>query len=777
MAAWQIELLLFRYNAEIGSCNDIRHSTRVICFHRPAAMPRFAAVTFALTGLAAAAGPLLIHLAHQRRVRVVAWAAMDLLSEALARQRGRLRWRDRTLLVLRTAAIALFGFGMARPYWPSAAQPAAPGEAVHSIVIVDNSLSMGRQEAEGTLFNLARLRAAEFIRGLPAGSQISMLAWCGPVDEADASPRDVPDAEWLLVGMRVVDRAARLADAVDFAKRAARLAPRLKAKRVVLFTDQQASNWAGAEHLATAELPEFEVVRITPRHTDNAWVAQLSLPDGVAGADSECLLTASVRYEGGRPRPGVLATWSIDDRAVACQRLDLAPGDRKRLTLLHRFAGPAVVSLALSPDLLPADDRRYLSVPFAEGAPLLVVEDGPQAAAVEDDESESRPLLDLLGANERDWAMVRGGAHRPLVAVERTTVDALTADLLLGKRLVVMAGVRSPGNCVALLRQYVADGGQLLLAAGGDFDPAAWQQAAWLEGEGILPLPLSPRLIGSDPLDAISADGPFWLDADSLGSEWRFDHLPADELRDILREPVWFKLVGSGKPPLSSNGTTSTAAPQTRVLAALNDGPPLIAEKSIGRGQTVFLASGMAPRWNTLAVTRAALLLDRLARTMLARTFDRTNLPPSERCTIRLPADQQNQSYTLVRPDGAVERLLPALLADDAASVVVRQLDQRGVYRIFAGDEVPTERARRPAITALAVNGPAAESDPRPIDAARLRVGDRPVRLVPAGVTALESVPERRSLWRWLFSAVLIALVIEQAVSLGGTWRRCEQTA
>lgn len=742
-------------------------------------MPRFFAVTFALAGLAAAAGPLVIHLAHQRRVRVVAWAAMDLLNEALARQQGRLRWRDRTLLVLRTAAIALVGLGMARPYWPIAAQPAAPGGAVHLILIVDNSLSMGRQESEGTLFDLARLRAAELIRGLPAGSRVSALAWCGPADEADARPRDAAGAEELLAEMRVVDRRAQLAHALARAQRAARLAPQPKAKRLVLITDRQASNWLGAEHLTTTGLPELEVVLVTPKHTDNAWVARLSLPDGVAGADSECLLTASVRYEGSRPRPGVLATWTIDERPVACHRLDLAPGDEKRLTLLHRFAGPAVVSLALSPDLLPADDRRFLSVPFAASAPLLVIEESRRPADAEG--SESRPLLDLLGANDREAAafMAGGGAHHPLVAVEYATVDALTADLLLGKRLVLMAGMRSPGDCVPLLRQYVAEGGQLLLAAGGDFDPDAWQQAAWLDGDGILPLPLSPRLIGSEAGDADDADdadgtdGPFWLDVDSLTRDWQFD-VPAEELREILHEPVWLTLVGCGKPPASSAGA---AAPQPKVLAALNNAQPLLAEKSIGRGHTVFLASGISPRWNTLAVTRAALLLDRLARTMLARTFERAILPPSERCTVRLPTVPSDQSFTLVRPDGAIERLLPGKLADNSAGVVLRQLDRRGVYRIFPGNEVPAEH-HRPAVATLAVNGPAAESDPRLIDAARLRVGGQPVRVLPAAATAqLTSDAERHSLWRWLFVIVLITLAIEQAVSIGGTWSQRGQTA
>ena len=43
---------------------------------------------------------------------------------------------------------------------------------------------------------------------------------------------------------------------------------------------------------------------------------------------------------------------------------------------------------------------------------------------------------------------------------------------------------------VPLLADYVRQGGQLVLAAGAQFDPALWQEQAWLNGQGILPLPL-----------------------------------------------------------------------------------------------------------------------------------------------------------------------------------------------------------------------------------------------------------------------------------------------
>ena len=75
---------------------------------------------FAAAGAVAAAGPIVIHLLNRRRFRVISWAAMDFLREAVKRNRRILKLRDILLLILRTAAVLLFGLALARPYFASA---------------------------------------------------------------------------------------------------------------------------------------------------------------------------------------------------------------------------------------------------------------------------------------------------------------------------------------------------------------------------------------------------------------------------------------------------------------------------------------------------------------------------------------------------------------------------------------------------------------------------------------------------------------------------------
>ncbi len=65
-----------------------------------------------------------------------------------------------------------------------------------------------------------------------------------------------------------------------------------------------------------------------------------------------------------------------------------------------------------------------------------------------------------------------------MIKVKHITIDELTQEQLREARLVVIAGIDSPGDSVPLLREYVRQGGPLFIAAGGNFDPAQWQELA-----------------------------------------------------------------------------------------------------------------------------------------------------------------------------------------------------------------------------------------------------------------------------------------------------------
>lgn len=102
-------------------------------------LPSLAAGQFALAGLVCAGLALAIHLFNRRRQRVVHWAAMDLLQQALRRKRRMIRLRDVLLLLLRVGAVLFFGLALAQPYWSSRGLPLDVTQPVHAVLLIDNS--------------------------------------------------------------------------------------------------------------------------------------------------------------------------------------------------------------------------------------------------------------------------------------------------------------------------------------------------------------------------------------------------------------------------------------------------------------------------------------------------------------------------------------------------------------------------------------------------------------------------------------------------------------
>jgi hypothetical protein len=126
------------------------------------------------------------------------------------------------------------------------------------------------------------------------------------------------------------------------------------------------------------------------------------------------------------------------------------------------------------------------------------------------------------------------------------TPNEVDRELLADARAVVVAGITEPSSeLVQWLREYVEQGGELLIAAGADFDPKRWQEAAWLEGNGILPAPLLPEPLGDIPERVTGELKPFFLSFESLRNNPLFQiaGVAENDLLETYTDPFFFKLV------------------------------------------------------------------------------------------------------------------------------------------------------------------------------------------------------------------------------------------
>lgn len=523
----------------------------------------FSAWQFAAAGALLATAPVVIHLLNRRRFRVVHWAAMDFLREAMQRNRRMMQLRDMLLLALRTLALLLFGLALARPYLAVSEATYDRSQPLHAIVVVDNSMSMGYETLAGNLLDQAKKRAEEFIKELPRGSMITVAPLAGSEQAYSLDPyRTTDDAVEALKQIEVVDRPVSVTAAVNLAKKASDLAPEL-AKRIVFLSDQQQVNWRGnTSDEDLKKFPEMQVVDVSGEEsTDNivnTWISDFRLQDGVADVETAATFIVELRHQGPSPRRDVQVTLAIgeDEEVVATETVTLEPGTGAReLTMKYTFdnvqaeAGKptfvaAKVSIPDSPeeDKLPADNARYLAVPVVAALPIVFVDQyGEEEQPNLNKYGETWPLRRLLAP-----VTDRGDASRQFVEIRQATVDTLSREMLEDARLVVVAGVADPASVVTLLREYVQQGGQLVIAAGGDFRPEAWNDAAWLDGQGILPLPVESEFVGVLPEVAPERVNPFQLSFESMQNHAYFNlaGISREELSDTYSEPFFFQAIG-----------------------------------------------------------------------------------------------------------------------------------------------------------------------------------------------------------------------------------------
>jgi hypothetical protein len=170
---------------------------------------------------------------------------------------------------------------------------------------------------------------------------------------------------------------------------------------------------------------------------------------------------------------------------------------------------------------------------------------------------------------------------------------------------------------------------------------------------------------------------------------------------------------------------------------------------------------------------------------MLVSTLPRRNYGTNERAVFAVAPADRRADFSLARPGGTSEPLFVDAIGPERFAVTLRNLTQRGDYRLSAGKLI--ESARPTAADAgsrtsvaravhadrlwqvdLAVNGPADESDLQAIGEVEFqkRLGDAGVRWVAQGEPIrLEGAAVRgQEFWKWLMAAALAGLILELAV-------------
>ncbi len=788
----------------------------------------FFALPFAIAGLIVAIGPFLIHMLNRRRFRVMEWAAMDFLRQALERNRKFLRLRDLLLLLLRTLVLILFGLAMARPYLSSSGVAADPDQPFHAVIIIDNSMSMGLENLEGRLIDKAKARARAFIERVPPGSRITLIPLCGTeIGISSDAYRSADDALEALGSINKTDRLGELRVALDLARDACQRELDMPAKRVIFIGDQQRSNWPQGNIEASLEgLPEVQVVQVQPSTRENTWISRFELRDAIADTSSPATFIVEVRHEGAEPRKGLEVSLIIDRVEVASQVIELQPGQTRELEFEFTLERPVdsgevehvMASVKIPADQLTSDDQAFLAVPVVSELPVVFVDSiGEDENPSEGRYGETFHLRRLLAP------VISAEDSRGLIKIRHRSIRSLERTDLEDARLVIVAAIADPTSIKDWLMEYVEQGGRLVIAAGGKFDPRAWNDSAWADGKGFLPLPLSESFIGFVPDDTSREPEIFQLDPKTLThSYYQLPSVSQEELADLFTLPYFFKATEvledvpirakleealvletrfvqgtSNKqvqkeprwlrwspPELLFKGNDNNKDYLQRFLPSIrgryDNGKAYLVERIVGQGKTLFISSGVYSKWNTFTRTYAVLAMDKILRSLISETFPHQT--QSEVVDFQLPVriEERRSRFQLTSPTGVVSEMMVEAFSQNQFGLTFRQLFAAGDYQVTVldRDAFPSAQSNsnsdnshlsRVREIPLAINVHTAESELTYLNEEAVTetsggklnwVGeDDSILIEGIGVGG-------EHLWKWLMSLALILLVVESLIIL-----------
>ncbi len=496
-----------------------------------------------LIGAVAAAVPILLHLFHRRTEVVIDFPAVSLLKRAPVQQHRRRRLRELLLLALRVAALVLLALSFARPYFAGAA---APGAAPLTVIAVDTSLSM---TAPGQ-FDRAREAAARAVASAPASHALALVGFADSATIVVEPTTDRSAITAALSQMRAGSGGTRFRTAL------ARASEMIGARdgRVVMITDLQQVGWEANDEGGLADGVAVEVIGV-PAPPGNLALTSAEKRDRRVVASIQNFSNDEVRapvriFAGGKE--------------IARTDVTVAPNGAAEVTVDAALpaSGDAEVRIDDAAGY-QADNVRAVRLEAVPAIPITVVVADPTGA---------------VGGLYIERALAVAGSGHEFDVVVRDGRDVATrsaADLSRAAAIYILGTRTLDRNGRDLIKRYLADGGQVLLAMGPDVDPGTLADVLGVR------LPFEATPVRTPGATMIASDGRHPIFRPFLDSSGALGDVQVDQHRRL------------------NDGDDRT------VLARFSGGDAALTEQLVGQGRLVVFTSDLDNQWSRFPLNPA----------------------------------------------------------------------------------------------------------------------------------------------------------------------------
>ena len=489
-----------------------------------------------LAGLAALSLPLWLHLLKQHRNEPIKFSSLKLFERRPQSSVKHRRLKYLMLLALRLAVLALLALAFANPFIQRSPLAIASGTKL-VIVAVDRSFSM----RAGDALERAKAGAREVVNSLGAADRGQVIALAGRTELLTQPMREKPDLLGAIASIEAGDGRGSLGELSRTLRSLAEAAK--QPVEVHFFSDLQKSSLPpGFNDLKLGPMTKLITHEIAPGKRENWAVESVQAPRTMGDPKATKVLVTLTGYETPAVKKPV-SLW-LNGRQQAAKLATIAANGRMNVEFLGLEApyGWSRGEVRIEGgDALAADDVFRFAIERADSRRILFVREARQARSA----FYFKSALEATGTSN--------------FAVDEVTPDQ-TAGIDPGKFAFVVLNDPAflPEAFAEALKRHVINGGRLLITAGPGI--AAQERVPVLEAK-VEQSKYASRS-GERFLTVIKPDATH----------------PAIQRADRLEGVKFYQAV-------------RIEAGNLRLLARLNEGTPLLAERTMGEGRVLFFGS------------------------------------------------------------------------------------------------------------------------------------------------------------------------------------------
>ncbi len=731
--------------------------------------------------------PLMLHILNRSKFRQVEWGAMHLLESVVKVNHKRFRIEQLILLLVRCAIPALLAFCLARPIL-TGAQMLTGDAPVSLVILLDTSYSMDANRAGVQRFQEAIDAACAIVGATGRGSEVAVIQTGGSPTPIFDEP--VFDSAAVVRRLRTIQAGYGASDMQQSLDAGLTMLSGMSHVRreLVVISDFQPADWTGATNAADAIRQQVDAMSVKPELTllqvgdevaGNVAIESVEFSNRPLGVGQQLAVRANLRNYGQASAENARVILKIDGKEYSVSQVALSASSVMQTLFPCSFEQPGshVIEFeVVVNDPLESDNHFAAAVTIWDQINVLLVDGDPS----------SQPL-----AGETDFLSVALTPYSfgrlklsDLVQTQTVTADKLTADKLAGFRVIVLANVpRLSDSQLESLRHYVRDGGALLLTAGNRID-ATWYNEQLFAGDGFLPAEFGvPRgRIDDNGKSARIVAQHFDHPALQFFNESANGDLSTAEIRQ------WYelKLPEDRSMILTSlSSQTDDAADVSRVkhlpivMARLDNGDPLLVEKSYGDGVVVLLATSCDADWSDLPMRPLFVpFMQQVVTTMATQLTPPRNIRTGESAVAMFPinsVDGVKGGTGTALSDGDSVNSAASLMT---LSIVTPEGGRRGVRLVQQGSMLMAkfDATRRPGVYTMTspdadsmhfvASTSRAESDLSVLDEPKLTglAENMSARIVASPAEYLEQDRLRRhgrEVWKYVLMTLLVFMFLE----------------